>query len=568
MRATPRGLHAKGGAGRRSRWIGREAETRADVTSSQGLSPVPRYANTASTSLWRRASPGTRQLRPAEKVGPGAGAGFLPPGPFLLQWMACSLLVALPFLVVHFPPITDLPQHAAQIRLFQEAWHDPDGAYRIQWFTPYSLQYVILAAAWLAVGPEQAGRVAMLAVGLLWVAAAHLIAWQRQRSPAAAALASVLFFTQTISWGFYGFAVGWAVFAMWFLLTTGPRRDTFRWTDAPLALAVGLLFYTTHALWLAAGAIWLLVSSLAFRVPVKVALVRGVGLAPLLLVAAMWYLQLGARGFTSSTIWSTTPTGRLSFSWLVDAMFGGLRGPTEFGIATILALWVLLTVIHGQRATSTSSPAPDREFLTAAAMFFTFALILPDKYTNTIVFAARWVPTGAALLLLGCPRLCWRPAATCAVTLGVLAVLSLATASAWRQFERSEMSGLEQSLAALPERPRVIGLDFVKESRIVKGRPFLQAFAYAQVLRGGTLNFSFAEFAPSLVVFRSPPEARWTRGLEWFPEWLQPTDLPHFDHALINGEEIIHTRFSALPGVRPVTREGRWRLYHIEASRS
>src|SRR5262245_37973151 len=52
-------------------------------------------------------------------------------------------LLALPFLAVRFPPITDLPQHVAQIRLFLAALADPDGAYRIQWFTPYSAAYVV-----------------------------------------------------------------------------------------------------------------------------------------------------------------------------------------------------------------------------------------------------------------------------------------------------------------------------------------------------------------------------------------------------------------------------------------
>ena len=55
-------------------------------------------------------------------------------------FVASALLALTPFFVVTFPPITDLPQHLAQVRLFGEALADPDGPYGIQWWTPYSLQ--------------------------------------------------------------------------------------------------------------------------------------------------------------------------------------------------------------------------------------------------------------------------------------------------------------------------------------------------------------------------------------------------------------------------------------------
>src|SRR4030042_2228758 len=82
----------------------------------------------------------------------------------------CCLLAAVPFLVVKFPPITDLPQHAAQIRLFGEALSQPDSPYRIQWLTPYSLVYAVLGGRWVAFGPENAGRIGMLLLALLWIA--------------------------------------------------------------------------------------------------------------------------------------------------------------------------------------------------------------------------------------------------------------------------------------------------------------------------------------------------------------------------------------------------------------
>ncbi len=85
----------------------------------------------------------------------------------ILFALLCCLLAAIPFLLVKFPPITDLPQHAAQVRLFGEALNQPDSPYRIRWITPYSLVYAVLGASWLAFGPENAGRLAMLFIALL-----------------------------------------------------------------------------------------------------------------------------------------------------------------------------------------------------------------------------------------------------------------------------------------------------------------------------------------------------------------------------------------------------------------
>jgi hypothetical protein len=135
------------------------------------------------------------------------------------------------------------------------------------------------------------------------------------------------------------------------------------------------------------------------------------------------------------------------------------------------------------------------------------------------------------------------------------------------RFEREEFAGLTESLAALPASPRVIGLDFVKTSPTVKGRPFLQGFAYAQVVRGGALNFSFAEFAPMAVVFKTPPPSgRWTKGLEWTAEEAVPEDFAQFDHALMNAEDWQHASVAQWAGLTPLIAQGRWRLYRVAAS--
>jgi hypothetical protein len=103
---------------------------------------------------------------------------------------------------------------------------------------------------------------------------------------------------------------------------------------------------------------------------------------------------------------------------------------------------------------------------------------------------------------------------------------------------------------ARPARPRVIGLAYAGSPPLLKTRPFLQTFAYAQVARGGTLNFSFAEFAPSLVVYTTRPRWPWT-GLEWFPNRVRAGDFANFDYALINAAPELHQRLAERFPPRP-----------------
>ena len=78
-----------------------------------------------------------------------------------------------------------------------------------------------------------------------------------------------------------------------------------------------------------------------------------------------------------------------------------------------------------------------------------------------------------------------------------LAAYCLATAAAWSAFERDELRGLDTALAALPPTPRLLGLDFVRHSPRMKRQVYMHFNAYAQLLHGGRLNFSFAVAARS-----------------------------------------------------------------------
>jgi hypothetical protein len=101
----------------------------------------------------------------------------------------------------------------------------------------------------------------------------------------------------------------------------------------------------------------------------------------------------------------------------------------------------------------------------------------------------------------------------------------------------------------------------VKTSSFVKNRPFIQIFSYAQALKGGEGNFSFAEHSSGIVAYRSTRPRLWTPGLEWLAERAKKSDIEKFDFVLINGTNETHQEIAATTGASCLTCIGRWRLY-------
>ncbi len=476
----------------------------------------------------------------------------------VLLAILCCLLAVIPFLLVKFPPITDLPQHVAQVRLFGEAISQPDSPYRIQWITPYSLVYSVLGATWSIFGPEDAGRMGMLVIALLWIVMLHILAQQRKRPPLAALLATMLFFGHILYWGFYQFAFGWTLFFGWVILTRVHFKNQLLETAA--FFFASAVLYFAHVLWFFMAVAWLAGQHIFLKLNWPRTLSRLAGTIPFIFLAFIWYPSLGEYGFRSKTLWSTIPFKRLSPIWLVDASFGGLKGTMEFVFFGLLVIWI----VFGCRQNRADIRARmDRELVLLGLLFLLMALALPDMHTNTTRFSQRWAPAALVFLLLGLPAPRQKKNILTVAAVVIVAGFFLITSLNWIAFEKSELSGLKESLSVLPQSPRVIGLSYIKESAIVQGRPFIQVFAYSQVHRGGELNFSFADFGPSLVVYRQRRRIPWTSGLEWFPERTKKGDLLFFDYALINAEKKSHEAIAAEPYLKPMTQEGRWRCYKV-----
>lgn len=475
------------------------------------------------------------------------------------RWVAagCMAAVAVPFLLVRFPPITDLPQHAAQIRLLLEALRSAESPYAVQWLTPYGLSYSLMGAAWALSGPVLAGRLAFLALALLWVGAVHLLAAWHGRPLAQAVLASALVFNHALYWGFFSFLFGWALFVLWMRATVPSEALTPRRALGFTGLA--FLLYLSHALWFAAAVVWLGIDGLRARIGWRAQVLRGFTVVPVAALAAFWFTRLQGRSFESGTVWMS-PLARLAPTAIRDAVLGGLQGPAESLFLSAVGIWCAVALVQGRDGWRERI---DTRLLALAAMFFALYLVLPVKFQNTIRFGERWLPLAAVGLVLALPAPSRRGRGLVVLPGALLALFCGTTAAYWMAFEAGEMSGMEEALAALPEAPRVLGLSYSQSSPLLKTYPFVQDFAYAQVRRGGTLSFSFADFAPSLVVYRPPRHIDWTPALEFLPERVRPEDVVHFDFALVRADENTQREVSRRLGLLPATASGVWRLYRV-----
>ncbi|MCS7079207.1 MAG: hypothetical protein NZ585_04045 [Chloracidobacterium sp.] len=499
-----------------------------------------------------------------------------PPGGRPVIAAVCALAVTLPLLTTPFPPVTDLPQHVAQTRLWLETLRgtpQPNGVtYIVQWWTPYSLAYLVMGGLWQTLPPERVGQAMLLALALAWTLTTHWIATRRGRSAAAAALATTLFFNHTLYWGFVSFTTGFPLFLLWVQVTTTDAPATLRRRALLVGLAAAL--YAAHALWFALALLWFGVAGAALRRPWRTLLGESLWLLPPATLAAATYAGIGnATALVShKTVW-TAPIGlRLFTGWLPQAVYGGLRGPLEPVMLAVLGGWLAAGLArHRRRMWSAADPV----LLLAGGMCLAAGLLLPYQYQYTIAFAERWMPAAAVLLLLGAPAPdappmddvdTARSGAPLRVSAALLCVgFCLWTAGVWRAFTRDYLTGLDEALAALPSRPRVVGLDFVKEVSGFRGRPLMQTAAYAQVVRGGGYSLSFAKFPQSFVRYETDAVVRWTDGLEWSPEYLTETDLNYFDFVLAVGDRWAHERLAVkFPQLRCLTdADCPWRLYCV-----
>lgn len=481
----------------------------------------------------------------------------------LLLLLVTLSVIALPFFVVHYVPSSDLPQHLAQIRLFLETLSGKHaGVLEIQWFAPNTLVYALVGIMWAVFPPIVSGKVTMLALALLWSGSIFVLAGAYGRPVESAILASLLTFSASFYWGFINYLSGWPLFVLWLVLLNEEKGVLPSPRRLILMCLCALALMWAHSLWFAAAICALVLLDALRRRPLRHVVRHAIAVAPVVIVALVWFPHISASrlqiGFDTDAHWLTTPWERIDPGTIVSDAIGGLTGAWDFAVLTLLVIWCALAAFTNR---GNLKETWNRELGYIGLLMLAAVLFAPDKFMNTISFASRWFPAALVLFVIALPRPAIPRVLTLALPLAALIGYSEVTASHWRRYEKEELSGLTESLRSIPDSSRTLGLDYIKKSEFLRRRPFLQTFAYSQVLHGGELNFSFVIHGSGIVANTVPPVFTWTPTLEWSPEGADIRDFRQFDIALVNGTDATHAKLLNLGIVAPVTTQGRWRAY-------
>lgn len=477
--------------------------------------------------------------------------------PIFAVAVACS-----PLFVIRYLPLTDLPQHLAQVALLDEHLKGVANQYVVApWYFPNNLIYLPLYMLFRVTDPLTAGKLMIAALIAVPIFISFYLSFRKSSTVTACLLALPIAFNHNLYLGLLNFLIGWPVFLWLVQQFDHPAKPPKR---IGLATA-GLLLYFSHALWFLIAGIWVF---LRHRTSLKNAfstLTTTFGLPSLMAIA--WFPQLhklrGDSGANIGAEWLIPIPDRLDWYRITDATLGGLANSIESTWLLIAMLYLIAAGITNRHLRYLGySPA----LASAAGLLAGCYVLLPDFYLNTMSFNSRWLPYAWWLALLASPPL--NVTHVTQRTTRMLAALifiaiTAATSRAWHLYEQEDLKGFDEALLALKSGEQVLGLDFWRSSYELKGVPTLQLFAYAQVFKQCSINFSFAEHYSSIMHYRGIREKPWNRRLLWQPGRVTKTDADYFDAVLISGTTQHHETFSKKLDLVAITgnEESVWRLY-------
>lgn len=423
------------------------------------------------------------------------------------------------------------------------------------WFYPNTLIYGLMYVFWTIADPVTCGRLVLSALAAAWVGATWLLCVRYRRPWENWLIGTPLVFNFLFNWGLLNFLIGWPLFCLLIVIAGEPvsRRRTL------LLLVAASLLYYAHALWFVMANLWIALQMLRRDGRDRWSLLWPV--APAWLLALAWYPQLAAHrkssGVSVGASWDPLPYQRLDTDYLVSSLLGNIHADIELAFGLLLAIWLVGIVVTRWRDLAETT---DKALLCAAGLLLLAFIALPDMYMNTMFFNQRWLPCGAALLLLALPAP--RLPRLYAVTIGaaLLVTFTVVTVKQLREWEAEQLDGLLDAIALVNRGERIIDLNLYDGSAFIRGRQGLHLFAYAQVLRGAEPHFSFTEHYSGVVQFRTPPPPN-PNGT-WSAFQRTQSHVKAFDKVLVNGDEKIHMYAQQRWNLVQVDQaRTRWRLY-------
>ena len=429
-----------------------------------------------------------------------------------LLFVICALAACVPLWSVKYLPMTDLPQHAAQIYLWQHL-ADPDVArtYEINWFTPYVAGYALTRALADHTGIRIALKLVITLAVLAFPLSLAYLFRKAGRDPAWALLGFPLAFGYNFYWGFLNFLVAIPVGIALLGAIIGYGEAPTPRGAALLAIGACALFFGHVLVMLvivASGGLWLVLR------------------APRLLTGFLSALPLAAP-FPIALFWATltrsADTQVRGMTMLAGpppvlrliGLPGILLGEASDAAALATGAALLLLLVLAMRLS--------RELHRYAPLAVCLALytVGPHRAFGTYYLYGRF-----AVLVMPALILAWeplkRPRLTPTATATALVLIALSwTAVLTTRFTRfdAEARDFDRIAEKIPAGASLLSLCWSQESPHIPGHfPFLHFPAWHQADHGGLLGFSFATFFPEMLRYRENQAPPMTVDLHWLPD--------------------------------------------------
>jgi hypothetical protein len=449
----------------------------------------------------------------------------------LVVLLSCAATI--PVWIATFPPMVDLPQHAAQVSLIR-AMADSAFGYRsylqLNWFTPYLFGYLMVYGLVPAFGIVTACKVVVsMALAAMPIATA-VVMTETETDRRWALLAIPASYGFSYQWGLLNFIVAAPIGLLFVWLTLRHVRSRTLTSEIGLAVLLNGLFFCHAMICLFFGLIAALVLlSGATRRTVVRQVLPLMSVVPLMLIwmthaldspiahrPTLWDLNwLRTSDIYYTTLGTDTPLGAWSWGRLSGLLPRLLGVPLSlFTLLMGSALFVLPIVAGARPARRSAHTIP---FLVCLITLF----LVPGQLFGTQLAFQRFTTFLLPLFLVALqrpshqsswPAWTW-PAAT------ALVVLCIAGASTRAVKFNEQASGFTEIIAHMEPYQRVLSFPFERESGTAIAPVFLHFAAWYSAIKSGVVDPSFAETHVQLVRFTAehmPRPRLW--GFEWQPD--------------------------------------------------
>jgi len=282
-------------------------------------------------------------------------------------------IVALAAVWLHrYPAGVDLPQHANILRTVVDFGDNRSGYrffYRLDFFTPYALAYLIGIPFAAVFGPLFAMKV-LLTLSALGTPLA-LIRWLRAAGgePAVGLLGFLLAFGYPYQWGFLSMVVATPL-SFLYMAAFDELRTEATWKRVAVASILGIVLFFCHGI---VFAVTMLASGVVFLMQrgIKKMVIQGIHYLPILAVLVPWYLLHRKE--------SNAPTDEPATAERIIRLFSALSSAQLDYRATMAGIAIAAILFAAGRPTLSMRPA--RVAPLAIALLGLF--VLPDNLYDT-----------------------------------------------------------------------------------------------------------------------------------------------------------------------------------------